>query len=46
MYMAPASPEAQTILRFYDITYDEVMFYEFHHRIGKYVSGLGRTVKT
>jgi len=46
MYTPLASPEAQTILQFYDITYDEVMFYESHHQIGKYVSGLGRTVKT
>ena len=40
MYMDPESPEAQTILRFYGLTYDEVMFYEVHHQIGKYVSRL------
>jgi len=38
--MDPTSPEARTILRFYDLTYDEVMFYESHHQIGKYVSRL------
>jgi hypothetical protein len=44
--MDPASPEARTILQFYDLTYNEVMFYEFHHQIGKYVSRLVLTNKT
>lgn len=38
--MDPSSPESQAILRYYNVTYDEVVFYEFHHQIGKYVSDL------
>lgn len=38
--MDPSSPESRAILRYYNVTYDEVVFYEFHHQIGKYVSGL------
>lgn len=39
-HMNPSSPEARAILRYYDATYDEVLFYEFQHQAGKYVSGL------
>ena len=38
--MDPESPEAQSILRSYDLTYNDVIFYESHHQIGKYVSRL------
>ena len=35
--MVPLSPEAQGLLNRYNLTYDEVLFYESHHQIGKYV---------
>ncbi len=38
-HMDPSSPESRDILRYYNVTYDEVIFYEFYHQIGKYVSG-------
>ena len=38
--MDPSSLEAQAILQGYNVTYDEVIFYQFHHQIGKYVSAL------
>ena len=44
--MDPDSPEARTILRYYDITYNDVLFYEVHHQIGKYVSSLVLVDKT
>ncbi len=46
IFMDPASPEARTILRAYDLTYNEVIFYEFHHQIGTYVSRLVLMDKT
>lgn len=44
--MDPESAEARTILRSYDLTYNEVVFYEYHHQIGKYVSLLVLMDKT
>jgi len=44
--MDPSSLEAQAILRDYKVTYDEVLFYQFHHQIGKYVSGVVLTNNT
>lgn len=38
--MDPSSPDAQAILRYNNVTYDEVILYHFHHQIGKYVSPL------
>jgi hypothetical protein len=35
--MVSLSPEAQGLLNRYNLTYDEVLFYESHHQIGKYV---------
>ena len=43
--MDPSSPEAQAILRYDNVTYDDINFYEFHHQIGKYVSALVPTDK-
>ena len=36
--MDPLSPDAQDLLDRYNLTYDEVLFYEASHQIGKYVS--------
>ena len=36
--MDPLSLEAQDLLNRYNLTYDEVLFYESGHQIGKYVS--------
>ena len=36
-HMVPLSPEAQDILNRYNLTYDEVIFHESYHQIGKYV---------
>ena len=44
--MDPSSPEAQAILQYYNVTYDDVIFYHFHHQIGKYVSRLVLADKT
>lgn len=41
--MDPSIAEAQGILRYYEVTYDEVIFYEYHHQIGKYVSRPDKT---
>jgi hypothetical protein len=35
--MDPLSLEAQGLLNHHNLTYDEVLFYESHHQIGKYV---------
>ena len=35
--MVPLSPEAQSFLNSHNLTYDEVIFYESYHQIGKYV---------
>jgi len=44
--MDPSSPEARAILLHYNLTYDEVIFYQFHHQAGMYVSGLVLVGKT
>lgn len=38
--MDRSSAEAQAILLHYDVTYDEAIFYEFHHQAGMHVSSL------
>ena len=43
--MVPLSPEAQALLDRYNLTYDEVLFYESHHQIGKYVRRYCGSVK-
>ena len=40
--MDPSSPEAHEVLRYYNVAYDEVDFYQFHHQIGKYASAHGQ----
>lgn len=43
--MDPSSPEAHAILRHYNVPYDEVISFQFHHQVGKYVSGVALTDK-
>jgi len=43
--MDPSSPEAEAILQHYHVPYDEVISYQSHHQVGKYVSGLALTDK-
>lgn len=38
--MDQSSAEAQAVLLHYDVTYDELIFYGFHHQAGMHVSSL------